>query len=48
MKKTYMAPVVEEHKIALTGILCVSGVLDTEHSITDENEVGAPEFNIFE
>ena len=48
MKKTYIAPVMEEHKIATNQILCVSGDLDPNQTITDVNEIGARELIDFE
>ena len=48
MKKTYTAPKLEEHKIAITQIICVSGQLDPNQTITDPNVVGARAFDEFE
>ena len=48
MKKTYIAPVLEEHTIAMSKMLCVSGKLDDTEEITDPQNFGAPEFLDFE
>ena len=48
MKKTYTAPTLEEHKIARTQIICVSGQLDPEQTITTPEGVGARAFDEFE
>ena len=41
MKKTYIAPTLEEQKIELHHIICVSGTLDPTQNITDPSEFGA-------
>lgn len=48
MKKVYMAPAMEEHKIATNQILCVSGQLDPEQTITDPDQVGSRELIEFD
>ena len=49
MKKVYMAPAMEEHKIATNQILCESsGTLDPGQTITDPNQVGARELIEFD
>ena len=48
MKKVYMAPAMEEHKIATNQILCVSGTLDQTQTIDDPNQVGARELIEFD
>ena len=48
MKKVYMAPAMEEHKIATNQILCVSGQLDSSQTITDPGQVGSRELIEFD
>ena len=49
MKKTYIAPVMEEHKMVVNQILStVSANLDSTQEITDPNQVGARELIEFE
>ena len=48
MKKVYMAPAMEEHKIATNQILCESGTLDPSQTINDPNQVGSRELIEFD
>jgi len=48
MKKTYTAPTLEEHKIAITQIICVSGPLDPNQTIDNPSDVGARPLDDFE
>ncbi len=48
MKKTYIAPAMEEHTIAMSQMLCVSGKLDSTQSITTSEDFGAREMTEFE
>jgi len=48
MKKTYIAPAMEEHTIAMSQMLCVSGELDSKQSITKSEDFGAREMTEYE
>lgn len=48
MKKTYTAPTLEEHKIAITQIICLSGPLDPNQTIDNPSDVGARPLDEFE
>ncbi len=45
MKKTYIAPTLEEQKIELHHIICVSGKLDPTQSIESVDQFGARSFD---
>lgn len=49
MKKTYIAPVMEEHKMVVNQILStISANLNSTYEITNSNEIGARELIEFE
>ena len=48
MKKRYIAPTMEAVEIGMNLILCVSGTLDPNQTVTTTDEVGAPENNWYD
>lgn len=48
MKKTYIAPGLEVVKIETASMIALSGYLDNNQSITDQNGFGARDFDFEE